>query len=793
MLNASTERLRDPNYWREKLGLLPVPMYGHSNESGYVLLNGALGNFCLQVAGDPEDDPRSIAWSSDVGHFLTIRNQQISVLSWQDPSAFPTSYSIGDVSQRLSEFHQYLEKREPNRDASIVTHALRILGQLRQLLPLEATPAQTIDHFLWLLAYGSDITAPQSLGQCCIRDTTQLDEDMLRNSEWDMLLNELTRDRPISSLKPLIMLLLRHSSGNLFQDVHYRIQIPLTRDLPGIPPAPAKILSKSQDKVSGVYFTPPFIARTLVEEALRALGQNLPSVLKVFDPACGSSEFFKELLRQLNMLGYDGVVHIEGWDISEAALKISNFTLAFEKQFPSNFRLEYRILHRDTILANRDEWPQNVDIVLMNPPYAAWQFLGEAYRDRLTELFGNGKPNLAVAFAQLAMDCVRADGVFAAVLPAAVTDTKSAQDWREQAASNFTPYLIAKLGSQTLFTNALVDANLVVSIRRQNTSDPCRVVWADHKKASTYKALRSLRSLSAANINSETVSTPDYSVYADYKIGRNGEPWRPRSYELMNLISQYGYLPKLGDIFDVKQGSRIGDNVFIQPAEYVHSLHSDEARFFRPAVINASINFGVLNRNWYVWFPYSPGLPKIEDEETLSRIVPNFYLDKLVHSPLKGSSGNSRLSEGLNWWDLIRPRQWQVEKKKRIVSTYFGEEGSFAYDATGEFVVVVGHGWIPHKTKESSFTDDLAYAYVAITASRLFGQLLEAVSTHIGGGQLKLEKQFLRNIPLPWLGKGTALSLSTIRKLSAAGEEIANGNRIDREALNSLVVEAYSL
>lgn len=793
MSNASTERLRDPSYWREKLGLLPVPMYGHSNESGYVLLNGALGNFCLQVAGDPEDDPRSIAWSSDVGHFLKIGNQHISVLSWQDPSAFPTSYPIEDVSQRLNEFHQYLEKREPNRDASIVTHALRILGQLRQLLPFEATPAQTIDHFLRLLAYGSDKTAPQPFGQSCIGDTLQLDEDMLRNSEWDMLLNELTRDRPISSLKPLIMLLLRHSSGNLFQDVHYRIQIPLTRDLPGIPPAPAKILSKSQDKVSGVYFTPPFIARTLVEEALRALGPNLPSVLKVFDPACGSSEFFKELLRQLNMLGYNGLVYIEGWDISEPALKISNFTLAFEKQFPSKFRLEYRILHRDTILTNRDEWPQNVDIVLMNPPYAAWQFLGEAYRDRLTELFGNGKPNLAVAFAQLAMDCIRAEGVFAAVLPAAVTDTKSAQDWREQAASNFTPHLIAKLGSQTLFTNALVDANLVVSIRRQNSSAPCRVIWADHKKASTYKALRTLRSLSSANISSETVSTSEYSVYADYAIGRNGEPWRPRSYELMSLIGKYSYLPKLGELFDVKQGSRTGDSVFVQPAEYVHSLSPEEARFFRPAVVNASIDFGVLNRDWYVWFPYTPGLPKIADEEMLRNLVPQYYQEKLASSTLRISSGNSRAREELNWWDLIWPRQWQFEKKKKIISTYFGEEGCFAYDATGDFVVVVGHGWIPHKTYESSFTDDLAYAYVAITASRLFGQLLEAVSTHIGGGQLKLEKQFLRNIPLPWLGKGTVLSLSTIRRLSAVGEEIANGHHVDREALNSLVVEAYSL
>lgn len=795
MLNSALEQLRDPAYWKVKLGLLPVPMYGREDEQGYVLLNGALGNFCLQVEGDPVDDPRSLAWSSDVGHFLRLRNQQVSVISWQDQSSFETSYSIAEVNQKLPEFHAYLEKREPNRDASIVAHALRVLNQLRPLLPYEATPTQTIEHFLHLLAFGIELTSPPDLRQLLNRDRDvfTLQNDMLSNSEWDMLLHELTRDRALTALKPLISLMLRHSSGNLFQDAHYRIHVPLNQELPGIPPAPARIANRDQDKMAGVYFTPPFIARTLVEEALRALGPQLPNVLRVFDPACGSSEFFKELIRQLNLRDYRGRLEIIGWDISEAALKISRFTLAFEKHFNTRFEINFDIRLRDTILTPAADWPRDVSMVIMNPPYAAWQFMNEQYRNRLTEIFGAGKPNLAVAFSDLAMECVANRGVFAAVLPAAVMDNSSAEDWRSRASQTFTPSLIAKLGSQSLFMNALVDANLLVSVKGGDSSQPCRVLWADHKKSSTYKALRSLRSLSAAGMVSDTDSQKDYSVYTDYRIGRDGSSWRPRSHELLSLLNRYSNLSQLGQIFDIKQGARIGDDVFIQPASYINTLSETEARFFRPAVVNTSIESSVLNQDWYAWFPYGSNLPKIETEEQLRRLLSKFYEEKLANCKLRSSHIHSPSRVNLNWWDLIRPRKWQYDRNKKIVSKYFGEQGSFAYDHKGDYVVVVGHAWVPLKAYADDFDDDLAYAYIAITASNHFGRLLEAVSTHIGGGQLKLEKQYLRNLPMPWLGKGTAVSLSTIRDLTAAGKQLAAGMHVESDHLDTLVIEAYTL
>lgn len=793
MIMGSLEQLQNPNFWRTHIGLLPIPLRSQGAKTSFVLMNGAEGNFCLQTLGEVDADPRSLAWSSDVGHHLTIRNQTIDVVSWYDRDSFSQSYRIDDVVDRIGDFHAHLEKREPNRDGSIVAHALRVLGQMRQLLPVSFTPEHTIRYFLALLANsaekdGDGVSAPAWLANSGL---SVLDNNALRASEWEMLRVELAQRRPLTELTPFIELLLRHASGTLFQEVHYRIRMPLSLTLPGFAPSPAKVLDRNQDKQAGVYFTPPFLARTLVEESLALFDGPLPSRIKVFDPACGSGEFFKELIRQLSAQGYMGQLDIEGWDISEVALNVSKFVLAFEKANSLPFTLNYEIKTKDSILCPDEDWPTDVDLCLMNPPFAAWTFLKEEYKVRLTGIFGSGKPNLAVAFAKLATRTVKEGGIFSAVLPASVLDAVSARSWREEMAGEFTSSLVAKLGSQSLFTNAIVDANLAIFVRNGNRSLPCRVVWSDQKKSSSYKALRSLRSLTSAKLRSDVVATPAFSVYADNTMGRSGDAWRPISMEVASTLSKYQALPKLSGLFGVEQGARIGEDVFVQPKSYVDALPEAERKYFRPAVVNASIRDGALNDGWYVWFPYTPGIQKIETEEQLSDVVPTYYADKLANSEAKRTPNQSNQSEKRNWWELIRPRKNQITPRPKIMSTYFGGTGSFAYDSSGEFVAVVGYFWVPHKSIAQKFNDEIGFAYVAITCSDIFGKLLEAVSTHIGGGQLKLEKQFMASLPIPNL-MDTSVPARLRRALSELGKQITAQAKYSQEELNAVVNEVYS-
>jgi type I restriction-modification system DNA methylase subunit len=92
----------------------------------------------------------------------------------------------------------------------------------------------------------------------------------------------------------------------------------------------------------GVFFTPPALARAVVEETLNALGNPLPS-LRIFDPSCGSGEFLKEAIRQLELRNYTGKLELLGWDLLPVPVQMSRFCFAFENLSQRAFSIEWNI------------------------------------------------------------------------------------------------------------------------------------------------------------------------------------------------------------------------------------------------------------------------------------------------------------------------------------------------------------------------------------------------------------------------------------------------------------------
>ena len=60
--------------WRNKLGLFPMPLFqDKSQREKFILLNGGMmGNLCLDFRNESITDARNFAWSSDVGHYLSL-------------------------------------------------------------------------------------------------------------------------------------------------------------------------------------------------------------------------------------------------------------------------------------------------------------------------------------------------------------------------------------------------------------------------------------------------------------------------------------------------------------------------------------------------------------------------------------------------------------------------------------------------------------------------------------------------------------------------------------------------
>ena len=120
--------------WQNKLGLFPMPLfYDKPIEEKSILLNGGIrGNFCLDYRNENTILARSDAWSSNVGHYLIVDNQNISVYRW-DTFKHET-YQIQSVENKLESFYSYLRKQEINKQDSIIKFVIQFYRQIRTIL-----------------------------------------------------------------------------------------------------------------------------------------------------------------------------------------------------------------------------------------------------------------------------------------------------------------------------------------------------------------------------------------------------------------------------------------------------------------------------------------------------------------------------------------------------------------------------------------------------------------------------------------------------------------------------------
>jgi adenine-specific DNA-methyltransferase len=353
--------------------------------------------------------------------------------------------------------------------------------------------------------------------------------------------------------------------------------------------------------------------------------------------------------------------------------------------------------------------------------------------------------------------------------------------------------LIARLGSHALFADATIDASIYIGRKReQNTHDFSAIsFWADHRLKSNSAALRALRRSRYYDYsNVFPIEEDGYSIYLNPELGSKNMNWAPRPYSAWNLLKQLELLPRVNDLFSVKQGVRTGDNdTFILEKFQLLALPIGERAYFRPAIVNRSINFNQLNDDHYIFYPY--GNLAIQTEDELQRSVPEYYRKYL--SPREDRLKKRAKINVDQWWLLTWHRAWQVVSQPKLTSKYFGYSGAFAWDGDGKYVVVQGYGWVPKGVnRQSLLTPELGLAYAAVLNSSLFFDLVSAVSNHVGGGQWNLSTKFVNRLPLPDLFS-ESISPKLVEQLSLYGRIMSEGHTVESKAINEAMREAYGL
>lgn len=749
----------DISFWKQNYGLLPLHLKDVT-EDRFLMLNGGYGDFCLQTFDNGEDKfLNQYSWSSNTKNYLIVQDNNIQIVNWLEDK--PDLVSKSAIERNLGKFYKYLLSKSYRTQNDVVPFIIDIFKQLRNETTEKQNPKKALSLLFQLLI--------------------SLENDSLENISskfFDFEKAELPtnfdyyRSRLLSgvkSIRPDLDLILRHTSGALFQEAHKEVlYFDLQRDLFG--GVSSKLITKN-DSYSSIHYTPPYLARTIVENSLKEIDLSSPR-LKILDPSCGSSEFLIEVLKQLKFLNYKGKITLFGFDSSVSAIETSKFLLHYENQtqWDGKIDLQIQIVHDSLSI----DWGNNNDLILMNPPFVTWEQLKnkvsrDLLKDTLGSVYTKGKPNQASAFFYKATESLNVSGILGCVLPSSIFTIGSYKKLRDDVREKLDLKLLAKLGYY-VFEDALTDVSIFIGKRPQSNTYP-RIIWTKNEKGIVPEALRELRKL---QINNEIAKIDsNYNIYTPKVFPFLKDNWKIISLKEESFIRNLEILvadeklTRLADIFTVKQGIRPGDRVFIlNPIEF-ERIPDNEKKYYKSAIGNDSIKNGVLKTMNFVWYPYSDKGHLFDSEEDFQQKAPISHLRLLEHKQnlVRRAGINAN-----NWWFLTRHRIWLTEKKHRLFSTEYGNSDSFAFDKSGELVVDRGNGWIPKK----KFELDDYYFYLAFFSSSIFSTLLGIYSKPILSGYY-LGQVYTKDIPIPNVAKLHKEETNYL-EVVLLGKELEKGN-----------------
>ena len=733
----------------EQQGLLRVPLLHKqaANAEHYALLNGTKNNLCLDGhATEDSEWYRKMAWSSGNNTYICFDNGKCYIYRFDRPQL--ESYEQGIIFNNSDKFFSYLGSHVHNDENSIVPYVLRTYRQLRNEIRTGNSGIDSLRALLYLLAYSRD-GEHVHLKEWGLNEQDVEVIQAIDHTKWNMIADRFMDGVLFTDkwLKPNIDMILRHTAGKLFEEANYIAYLPSQLSL--FPDE--KIKYRYNTIQDGAYFTPAYVARSIVEEAIQNVRLADKESLTIFDPACGASGFLVEALRQLKKAHFDKPIRIIGWDKAETAVMMSRFVLNFEKQeWDTDLRIE--VEQKDS-LSEENLWPQDVDVLLMNPPFLSWERMKATPKIReqvLHVLPGIGRANLSAAFLVKAVDTLKPSGVLGAVVPTHLLNDQRYEPLRDMIRNQVSIRMIGGLGS-FVFDPVITYTSMFIATKGREDLGDTTVLWTNNVYGATESGLKALRKYRYTNSIS---SEKDFSVY-DMQFDAGQKSWKIDDYQSLALKSRIdaavrkGLLRRVSDLFNVHLGARTGNNkVFVVTEDFVRSIPENERRYFRPSVDNLAIDCGHLYRINYVFYPYSKDVEPINSEGQLAALLPETYKRKLLPAKLQLQSRGS-LKGNPRWWLLSEHCAWQEEKELKLVTSEFGKAGSFAIDYEGEHVVERGTMW---EFRKNGWKPRLKYfeAYLAILNSPYMDTLLSIYGEQLAGGVVyKLGKSYIGNLPLP--------------------------------------------
>jgi adenine-specific DNA-methyltransferase len=799
-----------PLTWSTQFGLATSPLF-EGEESAppgkhCVLLDGGYGTFSLSTSEEElwrVGDVAAWAWSGNIPHHVTVTPEKVAVVRWDRPNESRV-YGRSSVERSLERFYAYLNEDRLRSNKTVVDHLLGFFRRVRALGHEANIPdSRTTDIFASALAH---LIAPHEVGRS--PHLFGLSDDAIglyariNATGLAAAIGEIERaSGSLSLLKLHPALAVRHAGGQLFQEAHFElIRGAPGFDLFGLIGAP-EVQTSSR---GGTHFTPPALARSIVEQVLSAIrGLSERKELTVCDPACGSGAFLHEAFRALRRLGFDGHLRLIGSDISPAAVAMARFVLAAAmRDWAPEGGVELDLKVGDSL---GELGMPKADVVVMNPPFIAFGAQTPDQREQLRAATDatSARGDYCMAFIVRALEALNLGGAIGTLFPSSLLSLKAAGSWRERLLELGNIRLLASIGDFGLFTHAMVQVACAVIEKSSGVSSAeFTAVVTENDSSATSAALRQLRKLNGITPAGATLEEGWNLFPVPSSALRSRPTWRlstPRTERIIRTLTD-ALLPTVSDLFDVAQGVQTGLNdVLLLTIEEWRLLPSRERGHFRLATMTDSIQGGQIAKPYRVFFPHTKGGAQFADEAEVERAVPTYFAKYLLPNRDRLSQRASIVqTRRPDWWGLMRSRAWAYTVAPRIISKFFAAEGGFAADVKAEYIPVMGHVWLPKPILAAPDEDnvplsDLIYAYAAFLNSAPFIKLLSLYAPHVAGGQFDVSSRHVGPISLPNLRE---ISLEPGRghlvlELAKQGKEADISSSQWRAKTTELVIRLY--
>lgn len=810
--------------WSRRFGLARSPMFALERDGAEgehdVLLDGGYGSFGLSVVKElpAPTEAAAWAWSSDLPHHVTVSGRNVQVVRW-DAARNAQVYSLDSVSRDLDGFYRYLCRDRLRSNRTVVQHLISLFGRVRALIAHTHLPdARAVDAFVTVLG---DLIAGEK-GPATSADFGLPDDaEMLRTALAGRSLEEALRDirtapATLSMLTLHPTLAIRHAGGQLFQEAHFDLVRAPPPDLFGF------VDAATSDRISrgGTHFTPPALARSIVDYTLAQIDDiGRRKALTLSDPACGSGAFLHEALRGLCRVNFNGSLKIVGRDVSASAIAMARFTLTLAlRDWAPKGGAVLDLTVEDSL--EQPGFPIS-DVTVMNPPFISVIAQTTEQKAQLRGIVGEkagSRGDYSMAFVTRALDSLAEGGAMGTLFPANLLTHEAATSWREHMAEASNIRLLARIGDFGLFSQALVHVACVVLTKGSTPRREFAALVTGNEPGATGDALRELRKVHGM-APSHSMGDKHWTLFSvPTSVLERNFPWQILTPEQRRIIDalEAAQTPTAGSLFDIAQGVQTGKlKLFLFHTEEFRrmNLPARERRYFRDALMTDSIEDGRIVKTYHLFFPYGRGGHLFADEAALAKAVPKYYQTVLKpNEHLLKSRASIVRAKRQDWWGLMHPRTgtFAFNDKPRLVSKFFGAEGSFVLDEAARYLPSTGHVWTPMRTTQSAdeeldegwaegiaeaATLEVLRAYVALLNSAAFMRLVSFRSVTIAGGQFDLSSRFLAPVHLPdlWEKAENPLYADYVRALARISRSTEMGHAVPDVEVDRLVAYLYGV